>query len=240
MASAGGTSHGQRGLAATAATVVLALGGVACVGVALVREQHRQQPPLSVVDRLGPAGDQPGRRIHPGSGPVEAPVLTPSAPISLAIPVIGVQSTLLHLGQTVEGALEVPKAGPHYDDAGWYKYSPAPGSLGPAIIVGHVDSASDGPSVFFRLGLLRPSDSVRIARADGSVAVFAVDSVQRFDKNRFPSDLVYGDTDHAALRLITCGGPFDRASGHHRDNVVVLASLVGAEVSAQAAALPRR
>lgn len=153
-------------------------------------------------------------------------MLTASAPLALAIPAIGVQSPLLHLGLTAEGALEVPTPGPHYNEAGWYRYSPAPGSLGPAVIAGHVDSAAAGPSVFFRLGSLRPRDTVLITRADGSVAVFAVDDVRRYPKSRFPSQLVYGNTNRAALRLITCGGPFDRVSGHYLDNIVVLASLV--------------
>jgi hypothetical protein len=94
------------------------------------------------------------------------------------------------------------------------------------VIVGHVDSAANGPSVFWRLGSLRPRDIVRVTRADGTVAVFLVDDVRRFRKTRFPSQLVYGNTNHAALRLITCGGPLE--GGHYRDNIVVRASLVRA------------
>jgi sortase (surface protein transpeptidase) len=151
-------------------------------------------------------------------------VLPDSRPVALAIPSIGVSSRVQRLGQTADGTMEVPAPGPHYDEAGWYRYSPTPGSIGPAVIVGHVDSAKYGPSVFARLGSLRPRDKVRVTRADGSVAVFAVDDVRRFRKARFPTQLVYGDTDHAALRLITCGGPLER--GHYRDNIVVRASLI--------------
>jgi sortase (surface protein transpeptidase) len=162
-------------------------------------------------------------------------VLPASKPVSLTIPAIGVESALIRLGQTADGTLEVPAPGRNYDKAGWYRYSPTPGVLGPSVIVGHVDSATTGPSVFFRLGKLRPRDQVRVTRTDGSVAIFEVDDVRRFRKARFPTKLVYGDTDHAALRLITCGGPFDSA-GHYRDNVVVLASLVGSEGSGRNAA----
>jgi hypothetical protein len=98
--------------------------------------------------------------------------------------------------------------------------------LGPSVIVGHVDSAGNGPSVFWRLGGLQPRELVRIRRPDGSVAVFAVDDVHRFRKTQFPSHLVYVNTNHAALRLITCGGPIE--GGHYRDNIVVRASLVRA------------
>ncbi|MBU1865339.1 MAG: sortase, partial [Actinobacteria bacterium] len=115
--------------------------------------------------------------------------------------------------------------GPHYDEAAWFKYSPAPGSVGAAVILGHVDSATGGRSVFFNLGVLRPGDEILVTRADGSVAVFTVDGVRRYPKDEFPSLTVYGDTTHPALRLITCGGEFDRADGHYRDNIVVFASL---------------
>jgi sortase (surface protein transpeptidase) len=145
--------------------------------------------------------------------------------MSLSIPAIAVRSPLLRLGLTAKGALEVP-SGRHYDEAGWYRYSVQPGSIGPAVIVGHVDSAANGPSVFFRLGALHSGDLVSVARADGSVAVFAVDGVRRYHKAAFPTRLVYGNTDRPVLRLITCGGRFDRASGHYVDNIVVLATLV--------------
>jgi hypothetical protein len=172
----------------------------------------------------------PGSRVippPPKPAPVViGPVLRGSAPVALSIPAIGVRSPLLHLGLTSRGALEVPPPGRHYNEAGWYRYSPTPGSIGPAVIVGHVDSASGGPSVFFRLGGLHAGDSVRITRADGSVAVFAVDEVRRYHKAQFPTKLVYGNTNRAALRLISCGGPFNRATGHYVDNIVVMASLV--------------
>lgn len=155
-----------------------------------------------------------------------ASAMSRSLPVSLEIPALGVRSPLLSLGQAADGSLEVPPPGPHYDQAGWYRYSPTPGSLGPAVIAGHVDSKAGGPSVFYRLGGLRPHDRVLVRRADGTVAVFAVDAVRRFAKAAFPTRLVYGDTDHPALRLITCGGVFDRSSGHYLDNVVVTASLV--------------
>jgi len=137
-----------------------------------------------------------------------------------------VSSPVLTLGLNRSGDMQVPQPGPHYDDAGWYRYSPTPGSLGPAVVVGHLDSAANGPSVFAKLGTLHPRDLVRVTRADRSVAVFSVEGVRRYAKASFPTQIVYANTDHAALRLITCGGPFNRATGHYRDNIVVMASLV--------------
>jgi sortase (surface protein transpeptidase) len=150
-----------------------------------------------------------------------------SLPVSLAIPAINVRSSgMLYLGQTAQGSLQVPPPGPDYDKVAWYRKSPTPGSLGPAVLVGHIDSAANGPSVFYRLATLRPGNLVLVTRADRSVAVFKVDEVRQFRKSGFPTTLVYGNTDHAALRIITCGGAFDPDVGHYVDNTVVLASLI--------------
>jgi sortase (surface protein transpeptidase) len=229
----------RRGLKAAAAIAALAVAGVTCIGLALAGHWRPtpHQPPLSQVSAPSVAGLRPavaGASAPPSRplssaprapGPAEhGPVLPASAPTTLDIPSIGVQTTLIRVGITPAGALEVP-AGPHYDQAAWYRYSPTPGSVGPAVIVGHIDS-SRGPSVFFRLGSLEPGDILRVTRADHSVAVFKVDDVGRYRKDQFPTKSVYGNTDHAALRLISCGGPFDRKSGHYRDNIVVTASLI--------------
>jgi sortase (surface protein transpeptidase) len=220
--------RGRRGLVVTVVSGVLATAGVTCVGVAVTHQQHPPQPPLSGVESpraTEQAGPRPG--VAQPASPVVGPVLARSVPVALSIPAIGVRAPLQRLGQTADGELAVPAPGPKYDWPGWYRYSPTPGSLGPAVIVGHVDSAANGPSVFWRLGSLRPRDTVRVTRADGSVAIFTVDDVRRFRKTDFPSQLVYGNTNHAALRLITCGGPI--VGGHYRDNVVVRASLVRAQ-----------
>ena len=199
--------------------VALAVTGATCLVIALTGQRHAVAPPRTVGAAAGPAAADPSPRAQL--------VLAAATPVRLDIPAIRVHSSLLRLGQAADGSLAVPQPGPDYDSAGWYRYSPAPGALGPAVIVGHVDSQRGGPSVFFRLGQLHPRDEVRVTRVDGTVAVFAVDRVQRFAKTAFPTQLVYGNTDYAALRLITCGGPFDRSTGHYLDNVVVTGRLIG-------------
>jgi len=213
----------HRALVAALVTGVLVVSGVTVLGVAIIRPDSPPSPPVAAASTDITATTRP-----PTDSAQPAPLVLPaSRPVSITIPAIDVHAPLLRLGRTADNALEVPPPGRHYDDAGWYRYSPTPGELGPSVIVGHVDSAKNGPSVFWRLATLRPKDRVRVTRADGSVAIFVVDAVRLFRKKAFPTKLVYGDTDHAALRLITCGGPFDSA-GHYRDNVVVLASLVAA------------
>jgi sortase (surface protein transpeptidase) len=223
---------GHRALAVT--TMLLAASGATCIGLAVTHGPTPPQPPLSRGDSLTSSTPQASRTASAGPGGdavkpaarVVGPVLRPSTPVALYIPAIGVRSPVRRLGQAADGSVKVPAPGRYYDQVGWYRYSPTPGSLGPSVIVGHVDSAANGPSVFWRLGSLHPRDIVRIRRADGSVAIFAVDDVHRFRKAHFPSHLVYGNTNHAALRLITCGGPIQ--GGHYRDNIVVRASLVRA------------
>ncbi|HEY7273537.1 MAG TPA: sortase, partial [Actinoplanes sp.] len=101
---------------------------------------------------------------------------------------------------------------------------PTPGSLGPAVLAGHVDYHKQ-PGTFAHLATLASGDTVTVARQDGSTATFGVTAIQRYAKSRFPSAAVYGAINHAGLRLITCGGDFDSSTGHYRDNIVVYATL---------------
>jgi sortase (surface protein transpeptidase) len=142
-------------------------------------------------------------------------------PVSLTIPAIGVSTSLVQLGLTTGGTLQVPSS---TAVAGWYTGSPRPGQTGAAVIAGHVDSQA-GPAVFFRLRLLQPGQLVYVRRADGSLAVFQVTSVQTYLKAQFPTAAVYAAQPDAQLRLITCGGTFDPATGHYLSNVVVSATL---------------
>lgn len=228
------TAGNHRGLIAAVVAGILAVSGVVVIGYAVGQPGHAEPPlsaavsPTTTTQEPTPANvppaPQPSRATAPSR--VVGPVMPRSDPVSLAIPAISVKSSLMSVGQTAQGSLEVPAPGPDYNKAAWYRLSPTPGSLGPAVILGHVDSKADGPSVFYQLGSLRPHDKVLITRADGKVATFAVDDVKRFHKAAFPTQVVYGNTDHAALRLITCGGPFDRDTGSYLDNIVVMASLV--------------
>ncbi|MBD7919409.1 class F sortase [Cellulomonas sp. Sa3CUA2] len=149
-------------------------------------------------------------------------VMAASVPVRVEIPAIGVDSELMRLGLQDDGTLEVPPAG---FPAGWYDGGPTPGELGPAVIAGHVDWTT-GPGVFFDLAQVAVGDEIRVGRADGTVPVFAVTAVEEHAKDEFPTAAVYGDIDHAGLRLITCGGDWDRSVSHYTANVVVFAELV--------------
>jgi sortase (surface protein transpeptidase) len=161
------------------------------------------------------------------TGPIVAPPrsATPkpvASPVSLTIPLIGVQTQLITLGLTATGELQVPSS---TSVAGWYTGSPRPGAIGSSIIVGHIDSTS-GPGVFHRLSTLAAGDKIYVKRADGTLAEFRVTSVQTYLKDHFPTQDVYGAVPDAELRLITCGGAFDAATGHYLSNIVVYATEV--------------
>lgn len=140
-------------------------------------------------------------------------------PVRLRVPAAGVDTSLLRLGTAADGSVEVPAP---YDVAGWFTGGPRPGQTGPAVILGHVDSRA-GPGVFFRLEDLSPGAQVHVDRADGSTATFRVTDVLTVPKDAFPTELVYAPTLQPALRLVTCGGPFDDSAGSYRDNVIVTA-----------------
>ena len=150
--------------------------------------------------------------------------------MSVAIPAIGVRSPLLRLGLNPDGTIQVPDLATSADEAAWYKYSVTPGQIGTAVIEGHVDSEV-GPAVFFRLGALHPGDHIDVTLADGMTAVFRVTGVREYTKADFPTEMIYGPTNYSSLRLVTCGGTFDYATGHYLSSVVVFASLVSSKRS---------
>jgi hypothetical protein len=240
----------KRQLAAVFTGMALIAGGVSVLGLAAAAQQYAPQPGPAQAGSVGPVVFSPGgSRVEAasrgcssgycgavpappkawGAGPAaQGPALARSLPVSISIPAIGVDSRLLSVGLNPDGTIQVPPLNdpPLTDEAAWYKYSPTPGQPGPSIIEGHVDSLRAGPSVFFRLGALKPGDLVDVTLADHQVAVFTITGVRLYPKDRFPAATVYGATGYAALRLITCGGSFDQHSHHYSSNIVAFASLV--------------
>jgi hypothetical protein len=237
--------HDGRRRALLAAAAVLVVAGLALVLTGLAGVGHPPPQPgpdvASTDTATGPPDRDPAPTPAPGaddrsSGAAPAvappagpavdlgPILSFSEPVGLDIPSIGVHSgELVPLEVGADGVLPAPA---DYALPGWHTSGPAPGQLGPAVIAGHVDGPS-GPAVFYRLGDLAVGDPVQVTRRDGTVATFTIDAVERYPKDAFPTSQVYGNTtDRAELRLITCGGDFDRSTGHYVDNVVAYAHLV--------------
>ena len=218
------TARPHAGRVWAAASALLAAAGI---GAVVLLPQHtspsaRLDVPLAA--DAAPAIPTPAA-VTPPAGPV-LPVadlrqLPASDPVRVQIPALGVTSQIMRLGLEQDGSLEVP---PGAYPVGWYDGSSSPGQLGPAVLAGHVDWKGE-PGAFYGLRELRGGDTVVIDRADGTVATFRVDRVEEHPKDDFPTDEVYGDIDHAGLRLITCGGTFDEETGDYQANVIVYASL---------------
>ncbi len=150
---------------------------------------------------------------------VARPAPRHAAPVSVDVARVGIHSGLVDLRKNPDGSVEVPV---DYGTAGWYVGSAHPGDAGPTVLIGHVDS-KQGPGIFYAVSRLHQGDQIVVTRADRTRAVFVVERVQRFAKRDFPTALVYRGDGHASLRLVTCGGAFDRRTGHYLDNTVVLA-----------------
>jgi len=205
-----------------AAAVVLGAGlvavGVGTTGLTVSALSPAHAAPLPA--RPAPIPAPTGRTEAPAS---VATGQQAARPVSLSIPSIGVRTRLIHLGVNRDGTLQVPSS---TAVAGWYTGSPRPGMVGSAIIAGHVDSRT-GPGIFFWLRTLRPGDRIYVGRADGTMAVFTVTRISKFAKDHFPTAAVYGPVPDSELRVITCGGIFDRSLGRYLSNVVVFARLAG-------------
>jgi sortase (surface protein transpeptidase) len=142
-----------------------------------------------------------------------------TGPMVITIPSIGVQAGIVGVGLQADGAMQVPDP----DKVGWYKRGPRPGAPGPAVLIGHVDNRTD-PAVFYRLRELRPGDEILIRQRDGSTTRFTVGRLERHPKTALPTNRIWTTTSKPVLRLITCDGSFNHATGHYRDNLIVYAA----------------
>ncbi|MFE4520051.1 class F sortase [Kitasatospora sp. NPDC056783] len=180
-------------------------------------------PPAAAAAALpGPADAAALAPGAPGAGP-PAPPLKRAKPTRLRIPQIAVDAPFTELTLNPAGQLNAPPP----DDknlVGWYRDGITPGERGSAVLAGHVDTTK-GPAVFLLLSFLLPGNKIEVSREDGTVAVFSVDSVETFAKDAFPDAKVYGRTPDAQLRLITCGGAYDKQRRDYLDNVVAFAHL---------------
>ncbi|HVB70188.1 MAG TPA: sortase [Acidimicrobiales bacterium] len=156
------------------------------------------------------------------AGPGSSGFAKRSRPIHLTIPKLGISVPLSELGLNKDHSVQVPT---NFAIPGWYKYGPSPGQESSAVILGHVDSYL-GPAVFFHLADLRLGNHVIVKAADGKTFTFRVIGLREYSKSTFPDRLVYGPRKYAALQLVTCGGVFDRQTGHYLSNIVVFTALV--------------
>lgn len=225
----GGPSGRRRAvLGSVLAAVVVAGGAVAGVAVAASNGEAPPATTSSTGSSTGSDGSSGssatagGDRDIAGFQDPAAPAPASNAtPTRVTIPAIGVSSSLEDLHRGAAGELDPPE---DWDSAGWFSDGIVPGEVGPAVIAGHVDSPT-AAAVFFRLDELVPGDEITVAMSDGTTRTFTVDRSERAAKSAFPTSDVYGTAPTPQLRLITCDGTFDTATGHYTDNLIVFAEL---------------
>ncbi|WP_327436372.1 class F sortase [Streptomyces sp. NBC_01201] len=179
---------------------------------------------VSLPAASAPAAPTPSASVS--TPPLELP---PSYPKRISIKSIAVDAPFTPLTIGPSGQLNAPPAN-DANLAGWFKNGATPGERGTSVVAGHVDT-NTGPAVFLLLSTLKKGNMVDITREDGVVATFEVDSVETFSKADFPDDRVYADKGTAQLRLITCGGVYDKKKKDYEDNVVVFAHLASVKES---------
>ncbi|MFF3602513.1 class F sortase [Streptomyces sp. NPDC002463] len=185
------------------------------------------------------AGSEPGAALPPAhisraTAPVPAASAAPvkpmarSLPVRVRVPAAGVDTgPILDLGLNGDGTVEVPSVA-DADRIGWYDKGVTPGQTGPAVLIGHFDTAR-GPAVLKNVSKVRVGDEITVTRADGTTAVFRVRELEQVDKHAFPTAKVYGDTTRPELRIVTCGG--ELVDGHRPDNIILYADLVAARAA---------
>ncbi|WP_033261395.1 class F sortase [Amycolatopsis vancoresmycina] len=208
----------RRGVLITLVIALLAVLAVLALTLGGGPEPSSAQPPAAQPVAAVPQPRSEGRDA--------VAALPRSEPVSIDIPKIGARSSLVPLGLNPDNTVQVPPVTTPLQ-AGWYTYAPTPGEVGPAVVLGHVDG-NHQKGIFFRLKELAAGDRVSVARKDGTTAVFEVTKVHQVPKKDFEAEGVYDDTAGPELRLITCGGVFDRSAHNYVDNIVVYARLVQA------------
>lgn len=209
-----------RGTGVTAALIAALVASAVLVGWMAVTPGPSR--PGGAVPPTGetPSAGQPARPTPPRPTRTGLPH---SRPVRLSIPAIDAASSLMPLQLNPDRTIQVPPLS-NPMQAGWYALGPTPGEMGASVILGHVDGDSE-PGIFFHLRELQPGDRALVTREDGVTARFVVYRTEEVPKEDFPTEKVYGATTRPELRLITCGGVFDRDSGNYLDNVIVFAAL---------------
>ncbi|MDK1473759.1 class F sortase [Streptomyces sp. 549] len=182
-------------------------------------------PVFGDVSRSAQTAD--GRPLPPAHAPLPDAAGPRAAPVLMEIEQLGVRAQVVRRGLDADGAIDPPPLS-RAENVGWYGAGPAPGAAGAALLVGHVDTESTR-AVFYGLSTVEPGTQVRVTRADGTTAEFTVESVDVLQRRNFDAAKAYQarDDGRAELRIITCGGSFDREQRAYTANVVVSAYLTG-------------
>ncbi|MEV0967090.1 class F sortase [Microtetraspora glauca] len=239
----GGGASAMRGvliLAAVAGVITVIIGVFFILGspdeyAPPARQTLKIKGAEGLVPSVGPGGTGQPLTQAVATAPPPAPTLPPAAamqpssPRRLIVPRLGINAPIKSVGTDKSGAIETPPISNH-NLVGWYRGGPTAGEPGPAVMLGHKDTTTRS-AVFTRLHEIQYGDTIEVVRMDGTVAVFTVGGVEQANKQTFPTDRVYGSRENAELRLITCGGSYNRNTGHYVDNVIVYATMTSTRLA---------
>lgn len=142
-------------------------------------------------------------------------------PIGVAIAAIGINAPIVGLGVMPDTRqMEVPE---NVDEVGWYRHGPSPGRPGSSVLAAHVDMYGEGPGVFFHLDRITRGDRIEVVFDDETTMTFVVTATERVPKGGLDIDSIFASDGQPLLRLVTCGGGFNRTIRSYDDNVVVTA-----------------
>ncbi|MBO1756484.1 class F sortase [Allobranchiibius sp. CTAmp26] len=159
----------------------------------------------------------------PGIVPVQD-AGSPAAPVRITIPSLHVSAPLMKVELDAVSSLVVPQD-PHV--VGWWQASALAGSqIGTTVLDGHVDTAEQGPGTLFHLQDLPAGATIVLRAANGHYYTYRVTTRRVLKKSTGLSARLFSPTAPGTLAVVTCGGPFDRATHHYLDNIVVLARPV--------------
>ncbi len=152
-------------------------------------------------------------------GDGESAVDLSTMPVAVRIGEIALEAPVIPVGVDSETEFDVPAA----DTVGWYRHSPAPGqTVGSTVLAAHVDYGGR-EGAFFSLGNVSIGETLEVEMADGSSLEYRVTETVLYDKQELPAEELFRKSGDPVLRLITCGGTFDREQLSYKGNLVVTA-----------------
>lgn len=140
-------------------------------------------------------------------------------PIRVAIADLGIDAEVDPVDTGAGGVLDPPE---DVSRAGWWLPGARPVGPGSTVIIGHVDSRTQGQGVFYPLRTVELGSRVEVETA-GGVIEYVVTERAEYEKTQL-SDELFSISGERRLVLITCGGEFDSATGNYEHNVVVVAT----------------
>ncbi|TFV53457.1 class F sortase [Geodermatophilus sp. DF01-2] len=151
-----------------------------------------------------------------------APTATPERPEPtwLTVTSLGIDAPLDPVGVAADGQMLLPE---DVSRVGWYRFGPAPGEEGSAVLAGHVDDRDQGLGALAALREVEPGSQVVVTDEAGTQTRWRVVSRELIHKQVLPLDRIFSEEGAPRLVLVTCGGPFLAEYGSYRDNVVVVA-----------------